>query len=63
MGHSVHAPLLLTREEVAERLRLSLVSIDRLRRSRELETVKMGRAVRIPLDSVVAFLARQEVRS
>lgn len=63
MGDTVHAPLLLTREEVAERLKLSLVTIDRLRRRRELEVIKLGRAVRITADSVTAYLLKKGVRS
>jgi excisionase family DNA binding protein len=63
MGDTVQAPLLLTREEVAGRLKLSLVTIDRLRRRRELEVIKLGRAVRITADSVTAYLLKKGVRS
>ena len=63
MGDTVQAPLLLTRDEVAERLKLSLVTIDRLRRRRELEVIKLGRAVRITADSVTAYLLKKGVRS
>jgi len=64
MSHS-EAPLspLLTREEAAQKLNLSLVTIDRLRRQGELDAVKLGRAVRIPVASVEAFLAKQGVFS
>ena len=63
MGDTVQAPLLLTRSEVAERLKLSLVTIDRLRRRHELEVLKLGRAVRITADSVTAYLLKKGVRS
>jgi excisionase family DNA binding protein len=63
MGDHVQAPLLLTRSEVAERLKLSLVTVDRLRRRRELEVIKLGRAVRIPAESVTAYLLKKGVRS
>lgn len=63
MDHSVPVPQLLTRDEVAEQLKISLVKVDRLRRQRELECVKLGRSVRIPLASVTAYLARKAVRA
>ena len=63
MGQQVQPSLLLTREQAAERLSLSVVSVDRLRREQELKTVKMGRAVRIPVESVSAFLLRKGVQS
>lgn len=63
MGQQVQPSLLLTREQAAERLSLSVVSVDRLRRLQELKTVKMGRAVRIPVESVSAFLLRKGVQS
>jgi excisionase family DNA binding protein len=63
MTNQVQLPLLLTRQQAAERLSLSIVSVDRLRRAKELETVRMGRAVRIPSVSVAAFLLRKGVRS
>ncbi len=63
MGDHVQAPLLLTREEVAGRLKLSLVTVDRLRRRGELEVIKLGRSVRIPADSVTAYLLKKGVRS
>ncbi len=63
MGQQVQPSLLLTREQAAERLSLSVVSVDRLRRQQELKTVKMGRAVRIPVESVNAFLLGKGVQS
>ena len=63
MGNNVPAPPLLTRQEVSERLKLSLVTIDRLRRRKELNCVKLGRSVRIPAESVTAYLLRNGVRS
>jgi excisionase family DNA binding protein len=63
MGQQVQPSLLLTREQAAERLSLSVVSVDRLRRQQELKTVKLGRAVRIPVESVSAFLLRKGVQS
>lgn len=63
MGQQVQPSLLLTREQVAERLSLSVVSVDRLRRQQELKTVKLGRAVRITVESVSAFLLRKGVQS
>jgi len=63
MGNHVQAPMLLTREEVAEQLKLSLPTIDRLRRRKELASVKLGRAVRIPTDSVTTYLLKKGVRA
>lgn len=63
MGQQVQPSLLLTREQAAERLSLSVVSVDRLRRQQELKTVKLGRAVRITVESVSAFLLRKGVQS
>ena len=63
MSNNVYAPMLLTRAEVAEQLKLSLVSIDRLRRRKELDCVKLGRSVRIPAESVTAYLVKKGVRS
>jgi len=63
MANHVQLPLLLTRQQAAERLSLSVVSVDRLRRAKELETVRMGRAFRIPVESVTAFLLKKGVRS
>jgi excisionase family DNA binding protein len=63
MSKHAQQSALLTREEAAERLRLSVVTVDRLRRQQELQTVRMGRAVRIPVESVTAFLLKKGVRS
>jgi excisionase family DNA binding protein len=63
MAKQVQLPLLLTRQQAAERLSLSVISVDRLRKANELETVRMGRAVRIPSESVTAFLRKKGVRS
>lgn len=63
MGQQVQPSLLLTREQAAERLSLSVVSVDRLRRQQELKTVKLGRAVRITVESVSAFLLKKGVQS
>ena len=64
MGKQIQIPLLLTRQQAAERLSISVIAVDRLRQAKELETVRMGRrAVRIPSESVTAFLLRKGVRS
>ena len=63
MGNNMYGLPLLTRQEVAERLKLSLVTIDRLRRRKELDCVKLGRSVRIPAESVTTYLLRKGVRS
>jgi excisionase family DNA binding protein len=62
MKHNVPTPL-LTREEVAEQLKISTITVDRLRRNRELDCVKLGRSVRITQQSVTAYLARKAVRA
>jgi excisionase family DNA binding protein len=63
MGSNVHAPQLMTRQEVAERLKLSLVSVDRLRRRKELASIKLGRSVRINAESVNTYVTKKGVQS
>lgn len=63
MGQQVQPSLLLTREQAAERLSLSVVSVDRLRRQGDLITIKFGRAVRVTLASVITLLLRKGVQS
>jgi excisionase family DNA binding protein len=64
MGKQAQLPLLLTRQQAAERLSISVIAVDRLRQAKELETVRMGRrAVRISSESVTAFLRRKGVRT
>jgi excisionase family DNA binding protein len=50
---------LLTVEEVAERLRLGRTKVYELMNSGELAYIKIGRACRIPRDSLYAFVARK----
>lgn len=50
--------LLFTRAEAAEMLSLSLRTIDTLVMNKELKAVRVGRAVRIPLDELQRFLRR-----
>ena len=54
-------PQLLTRHEVAARLALSVVSIDRLIGRRELRAVRIGRAVRVRISDLERFTAGLEV--
>jgi len=51
-------PELLTVPEVMAALRLSRAKVYDLIRSRELESVTIGRARRIPRQALVAYLAR-----
>jgi excisionase family DNA binding protein len=50
--------LLFTRAEAAEMLSLSLRTIDTLVMNKQLKAVRIGRAVRIPLDELQRFLRR-----
>lgn len=50
-------PELLTRSEAAAALRVSLTTITRLTQSGQLRAVHVGRAIRIPAESIRAFIA------
>jgi excisionase family DNA binding protein len=50
--------LLFTRSEAAQMLALSLRTIDTLVVNKQLKAVRIGRAVRIPLDELQRFLRR-----
>lgn len=52
---------LLTREQAAERLAISIVTIDRLILRRELRAVRIGRAVRVRVADLERFVERLEV--
>ena len=53
---------LLTRSEVAERLRISEATVDRWRTRRDpLPHVRIGRAVRFPEDAIERWLERRTV--
>lgn len=58
------APWLMTREELAEFLRIDVKhvrhSIDRLRSMKGLEAVQIGQRVLYPLSSVLAFVEKQQ---
>ncbi len=43
---------LLTRKEVAQRLKVSLPTVDRLLRSRELGSIKIRHSVRVPESAI-----------
>ncbi len=59
MHTHLHKPL-LTRAEVAEVLGVSIQTVARLLRRGELKTVRVGeRFVRIPAESLEAYLAAQ----
>jgi len=61
------APFMLTREEVAEFLRIDTKhirhSIDRLRSVKGLKAVQIGQRVLYPLDAVLEFVERQKKES
>ena len=51
-----------TKKEVADYLRVSLATINRLIRVGQIQTLKIGRSVRITDKALKSFLASQEVR-
>jgi excisionase family DNA binding protein len=51
-------PLAYTDADVASLLRVSKRTVYRLRKSGELRAVRIGRAVRVPADSLACFLDR-----
>jgi excisionase family DNA binding protein len=59
---NTHAPLvpkmLYTRQEAAEALSLSIRTIDSLTANQELRVVRVGSSVRIPVESLRAFMRR-----
>jgi excisionase family DNA binding protein len=52
------APLAYTRAQAAEAISVSLRTIDKLLAVKELRCVRIGKAVRIPADSLRAFLRK-----
>ena len=57
------SPTLLTVADVAARLRVSTRQVWRLIHDDELETIRLGaRSVRVPLESLAAYVARQAER-
>jgi excisionase family DNA binding protein len=52
--------LLLTVDEVCRRLSLSRATIYRMVRSRELSTIRVGRALRVPADRLQHWIDRQQ---
>ncbi len=54
MGNS--APLLLTPVEAARRLSIGLTSLKELLLRREIESVKIGRSRRIPIDAISDYI-------
>jgi excisionase family DNA binding protein len=52
------APVLLTVEEAAERLRISRTSMYRLVSTGEVETVTVGRLRRVPAECLIEYVAR-----
>lgn len=55
-------PLAYTDGEIAAALRVSKRTVYRLRKSGALRSVRIGRAVRTPADSLAEFLARAEAQ-
>lgn len=55
--------LVLTPAEVAERLRVSKMTVLRLIYSGELPALRVGRQFRIPAEDVESYLTRQRVAS
>lgn len=53
-------PELLTRSEAAHHLRVSLTTITRLTSSGQLTAVHIGRAIRIPAESLAAYIAGEQ---
>ena len=51
-----------TKQDVADYLKVSIATIDRLIRSGHLEALKIGRSVRITEKALKRFLASQEVK-
>ena len=63
MTETTLTPLLLTAPDVMARLQLSRSAVYQLIRTRQLPSVTIGRARRIPLDALTAYLhhlTRQE---
>jgi excisionase family DNA binding protein len=60
VAQSISTPpkLLFTRADAAQMLALSLRTIDTLVLNKQLKAVRIGRAVRIPLDELQRFLRR-----
>lgn len=50
-----------TKQQVADLLAVSVQTIGRLIRNKELEAIRIGRQVRIPEESVLSYLARKGV--
>lgn len=53
------APLLLTRAQAAERLGVSLTTVDRWIAAKGLPAVRLDRLVRIPRDALDLWIAEQ----
>lgn len=62
MSGSAQPPLAYTDAEVSSLLRVSKRTVYRLRKSGALRAIRIGRAVRIPADSLAQFLERGAVR-
>ena len=58
MTESTLTPALLTVPDVMARLRLSRSAVYHLIRTRQLHSVTIGRARRIPLDALTSYLYR-----
>jgi excisionase family DNA binding protein len=64
MSQSRHASAsLISQQAAAERLSVSVQSITRMIRRRELDAIRVGRNVRVTVESVERFLAEKGVRS
>jgi excisionase family DNA binding protein len=55
-------PILLTKKEAAERLRISVRSLDRLRSQEQLRTVQVRGTVRITEAEVERFIVRNTTK-
>jgi excisionase family DNA binding protein len=54
------ATLLLTRQEAANAMRISLRTLDQIVASNELKVVKIGRAIRVRRGTLESFIAARE---
>lgn len=63
MSDTKMEPLLLRVDEAAEALAVSRTKVYELMASGELESVKLGRSRRVPVDAVVSFVLTARVEA
>ena len=57
--HNAHVPPLLTPSEVADRLRVSANTVRSLIRSGEIESIRVGRQLRVSEDALSRFITKR----